>query len=113
MSYLRLELDELAPSGVYDAVPNGREELTETEPQQYENRSLWDYGEYVPSHRLVTRWLHGCFVIFAKGSLYNVFNDYWKGDTYDGRHNKMDAAEFRRHVDGIVSSAIARGLPTD
>jgi len=112
MSYLRLELDELAPSGVYDSVSNGREELTETEPLQYEDRSLWDDGEYVPSHRLVTRWLRGSFVIFAKGSLYNAFDDYWEGDTYDGRHSKMDAAQFRKYVYRIVGSAIERGLPT-
>ncbi|GIW75706.1 MAG: hypothetical protein KatS3mg104_0769 [Phycisphaerae bacterium] len=101
-SYFRLECDEL------DAVDGdgkyGSEELTELQPGRYVDRSAWDAGFHgyddngfelkLPrSARLVVRYLRGAFVLFSKGSVYNQVSE-----TYDGRHAKMSAEEFRRYI---------------
>jgi hypothetical protein len=67
-SFFLLELDILAPSGIYQELTLDYEELVETAPAEYLDREAWDRG-YVdhdemgdeiplPSHaRLITRYL--------------------------------------------------------
>lgn len=107
-SYFRLETEELDPSEVYENLTGQREELTEITPGEYVDRSHWDEGFYgydeigrelpLPdSARVVTRFFSGAFVIFAKGSIYNAINA-----TYDGRHSKMTAEDFKQYIDNTV-----------
>jgi hypothetical protein len=104
-NYFRIDADELKPSGVYKSLedyPN--EELTELESGRYVDRGHWDNSEYegkpLPkSARVVTRHLRGSFVIFSKSSFYNR-----KSSTYDGRHNKMTAKEFRSYIEKVISN---------
>jgi hypothetical protein len=117
MSYIRIETDPLAPSGAYEAVEGNYEEVVELSPQHYLARVAWDAGYYtddesgeeIPlprSAHLCIRWFSGTFVVFAKGSIYNAIRG-----TYDGRHNNMNAAEFRAHVQEIIDRAILDGIP--
>lgn len=103
-SYFRLETDELKPSGVYDDCTFCYEELTEIEPGKYVDRGIWEYGYYgydengqekrLPkSARVVARYFNGSLVVFAKTSVYNQIDG-----TYDARHNKMGAEEFRKYI---------------
>ena len=115
-AYFRLECEPLAPCGVYktegkdDKTPPPKsEEVVLVEPGTYAERSAWDAvefrGQRLPeSAQLITRSLGGGpFVIFAKGSLYSAVHA--RGfDAYDGRHAKMDAAEFRKFI-----AKLARG----
>lgn len=114
MSYFRIELDSLAPSGVYESSDCDYEELVEMPSGRYINRSAWDEGYYshngeetrLPkSARLVVRRFSGVFVIFAKGSRYNLI-----GDTYNARHAKVPAGEFRAHVEQIIEVALQEGV---
>ena len=45
------------------------------------------------NYRTVYRYLKGSFVIFAKTSIYNEIIG-----TYDARHSKMTAEEFRKYI---------------
>jgi len=104
-AYFRLETDCLELSGVYEydadesnSIIRCREELTEISPGNYIDRGFWDENEYegepLPDEsRIVTRYLNGAFVIFAKGSIYNIVPD-----TYDARHNKMNSEEFNKYI---------------
>ena len=111
LSYFRLETNQLAPAVAHDHAPSGYEEVVELScsPEHYIKRMAWDDGHYghdengreIPlpkSARLAIRWFSGSFVVFAKGSLYNQ-----EGSTYDARHNKMSAIEFRAYVSRIVA----------
>jgi serine/threonine-protein kinase len=102
-SYFRLETGGLAPSGVYETA-HEYEEVTELRPGQYVDRGAWDEGYYghdeegrelkLPKGaRCLTRLYDGAFVIFSKASIYNQISD-----TYDGRHAKMSAADFREYI---------------
>ncbi|MFC0517342.1 hypothetical protein ACFFGT_24235 [Mucilaginibacter angelicae] len=101
-NYFRIDTAELKSSGVYgESSDYSNEELTEISPLKYVSRSYWDESEYegknLPkSARLVTRHLKGSFVIFSKGSFYNR-----KSSTYDARHNKMTAKEFRNYIEKV------------
>jgi hypothetical protein len=116
-SFLILELDELRPSGVYERRDDGRyerssEELVEIEAGEYLDREIWDRGfldidedgREVPiprSARLMVRWFRGKVLIVVKGSLWNG-----TAATYDGRHNKMSAAQIREVIErSILRSA--------
>lgn len=99
-SYFRLELDELEPilgEVIYDV-----EELTEDVPGHYLSWICGNYGHYddgtsLPdSYRMVSRYVKGSFVIFLKTSIYNKI-----AGTYDARHNKMNADEFREYIKGL------------
>ncbi len=103
-AYFRIELKPLNPSGVYKNYNDVREELTEITRMHYVDRTYWDAGFYghdevgnelpLPKEsRVITRWFSGSLVIFAKASTYNAL-----GDTYDGRHSKMSAEEFREYI---------------
>lgn len=103
-NYFRIETNELNPSGVYKESNYPSEELTELEPMRYVHRSHWDINEYqgedLPeTARVLTRHLKGSFVIFAKASYYNL-----ESSTYDGRHNKMSAVEFRTYIEKATKS---------
>ncbi len=97
-NYFRLEILGQEPSGVYEKVGIS-EELVELMTNKYIDRSYWDSGEYggekLPNTaRLITRYLKDCsFVIFSKYLVYNAINE-----TYDARHNKMSAKEFREYI---------------
>jgi hypothetical protein len=94
----------LEPSGVYEVNDYPSEELTEIESGNYVSRSHWDEGEYQGqklsrSARVLTRHLKSAsFVIFAKSSPYNRHSS-----TYDARHNKMTAPEFRSYIEKVIN----------
>jgi hypothetical protein len=120
-NYFRIETLELEPSGVYEDMdysddesyePSDKEklssfysdeELCELSPGNYISSIYWDEGEYrgtkLPSSaRIVTRHFKGSFVIFQKTSIYNR-----NSSTYDGRHNKMNDAEFRNYIQEAIN----------
>lgn len=102
-SYFRIETDNLLPSGIYEHTDSEYEELTELEPTKYVNRSVWDQNEYqgkpLPeSARVISRYFKGAFVIFRKTSIYNQ-----SSGTYDGRHSKMSAEEFKDYIEKAAS----------
>ncbi|MGS2738759.1 protein kinase domain-containing protein [Sinomicrobium sp. M5D2P17] len=108
-NYFRLELDELALSGVYKnddgKIPyeqnHDKESVSEIYPGTYDKYDLvehrYDYNEMgyeIPeTARHVSRFFRGSFVIFSKRSTYNL-----TPSTYDGRHNKMTTDEFREYI---------------
>jgi serine/threonine protein kinase len=108
--YLRLECAVLKPSGVYEESRlrgYGYEEVLDLGGGQYVDRSYWDYGEFngepLPDGaKPISRYFEGAFVIFQKTSTYNRISA-----TYDGRHSKMSAAEFRRHIEEMISDVKA------
>jgi len=111
-TYFRLNLAPLAPSGIYPDLTFPFEELTEVRAGEYDERSLSESPECPPGARVVTRWLKGAFVIFAKGSTYNHTSA-----TYDGRHSlgsltregpEVSAEAFRRHIEDVVRSRNSR-----
>jgi hypothetical protein len=123
-SFLRLDLDELEPSGVYHVEADedeeheeinryrrerGSEELLELAPGEYEDRSLWvrgflgydRHGEEIPmpdSARIVVRFFRGSILFVAKGS-------HWNGNsrTYDGEHDKLSIKQIRQIVEHWVA----------
>ena len=102
--YFRLECDFLEPSGVYDEPSlRGYEEVLDLGGGRYVNRSYWDYGEFdgepLPEGaKPISRYFEGSFVIFQKTSTYNRIPA-----TYDGRHSKMSAKEFRDFIVNMVA----------
>lgn len=103
-NYFRIETFELEPTGVYEGKDYPSEELTEIITGKYISRSYWDEGEYqgkkLPkTARVLTRHLKGAFVIFAKSSPYNLHSS-----TYDARHNKMTAEEFRAYIEKVIAN---------
>lgn len=99
-SYLRLECEELRPSGVYDKLGDlQHEEVTDLGDGHYVDRYVWDAGEYagerLPIHaRTLSRYFSGVFLIVQKTSVYNRISA-----TYDARHNKMSRDQFREYMD--------------
>lgn len=109
-SFLLLDLEPLAPTGVYDR-NRGSEELVDVPGRGYLSREVWDrgylgYDEYerelpIPEDaRLVTRWLEGKILLVANGSLWNS-----TPATYDGRHNHMSATEIRQMIERALARA--------
>lgn len=107
--YFRLETEGGEPSGVYEDIHDPiREYVTELTPGVYADMSCWEdnsnEGEPLPdSARPITRYFRGAFVLFQKKSVYNFI-----GDTYDGRHDRVDATGFRKYVDGLRARFHAR-----
>lgn len=111
-AYFRLECQPLPLSGVYEDAEEGentREEVVLVAPGTYAPRSAWDddffEGEALPkTARLIVRSLRGPFVIFAKGSAYNLASGR-SFDAYDGRHAKMSAAQFRAFIGRLAEAS--------
>lgn len=103
--YFRLECAFLEPSGVYESSSlRGYEEVLDLGDGQYVNRAHWDNGEFdgepLPEGaRPISRYFEGVFVIFQKTSTYNRIPS-----TYDGRHSKMGAEEFRNHIEQMIAA---------
>lgn len=108
-AYFRLETNKLSPTGIYESLYKGSEELVDLGTNEYANRKVWDQdflrydedGNEIPlpkKSRLVTRFLEGSFVIFSKASLYNN-----NPNTYDARHNEMTDKDFRRHIEDVIT----------
>lgn len=83
---------------------SNQEETLELASGELLDRDVWDRGflgydddgREIPipdDANLVVRWLGGKFLLVTKGSM-------WNGDasTYDGRHNKMSAADIRAMI---------------
>lgn len=97
--YFRLEASELEPSGVYPGLDRNDEEVTEIGGEFYAPRHHWDSGsfEHKPlpeGSRSVSRYFRGSFVVFSKESIYNHTSG-----TYDARHDKVSADEFRSYIE--------------
>lgn len=117
-SYLRIESLPLKPCGIYEAREVAdedseteyskkmrmRETVVEVDTLDYRDINQYQYGvmehddegneiPYPESSRVVTRYFEGSFVVYPKTSAYNEF-----GPTYDGRHNKMNAEEFKKYI---------------
>lgn len=105
-TYFRLNLAPLSP--VNGDPSRHREELTELAPGTYEERSLLDGHDVTASARGVSRWFKGAFVIFAKGSTYNL-----SPSTYDGRHSlgrkykETTADAFRTYIEKVIEGLAA------
>lgn len=106
--YFRLEASELEPSGVYPDLDRNDEELTEIGGEFYAPRHHWDSGYFehksLPEgSRSVSRYFRGSFVIFGKESIYNHTSG-----TYDARHDKVSADQFRSYIEGAAKHFAAR-----
>lgn len=116
-NYFRLETAQVRPIDQKFVDHTGtHENLTEIEPGRYGERDLWEYPEeiYGPDYkeilgsaavknmRPITRYLRGSFVIFSTRSPYNL-----SPGTYDARHDKMTAVEFRNYIHRNVVSVSA------
>lgn len=106
-NYFRLETGGLEPSGVYADIRkrHAYEELTDVGGHTYADRACWDAGEYngkrLPrKSRVVLRYFEGAFVVFQKTSIYNK-----NPSTYDGRHNKVSADEFRAYIQRAIKNS--------
>ncbi|MGC1496304.1 MAG: protein kinase [Sulfitobacter sp.] len=100
-NYLRLEAEQISPTGHYP-IKDGDiyEYLTELEPGNYDHPDVAEYRydrEEEPAlpetTRTVARFLHGSFVIFSTSSPYNQ-----DPSTYDARHNRSDGASFYEYI---------------
>lgn len=108
-NYFRLECSELRVSKVNETSDEyiqevGSEELTELSPGNYYPYAIYANPEFyamdyniTSSMRRIRRWLRGSFVIFCKSSAYNL-----TPGTADGRHNEMNALDFRFYIYRIV-----------
>jgi serine/threonine-protein kinase len=93
-AYFRLELSELKPTGLEDNIEYGYEQLTEVYPGQYDRFERLDSEVPLPgSARAVSRYLQGAFLTIPKASRYNA-----NPQTYDGRHSRMSADQFKQYV---------------
>jgi len=111
-TYFRLEIEPTAPTGVYTGDTHEQhkkrfyEPLTQTAPGEFHDYSLYDHYEYseeeeMPENiRTVNRFFGGAIVMFGKRSYYNL--DY---STTDGRHNIMNATEFREYIQQQVNNS--------
>jgi serine/threonine protein kinase len=117
-NYFRLEAEDVSPierrqdiedneGGYFSFVDEyGYEDLSELSPADYHPYKILEYrSDYEESgysfssfSRHVSRYVRGSFVIFNKRSPYNL-----DSSTYDGRHSKMGADEFRAYIEKNVS----------
>lgn len=102
LSYFRLELNELQPTGIYDENDiDFSESVCEIRPGNYIDQAHFDLDEYedepLPTGaRLVVRRLKGVIVIFGKDSKYNR-----TPSTYDGRYNNFTEDEFFEYISKV------------
>ncbi|MCH5458260.1 protein kinase domain-containing protein [Bacillus cereus] len=104
-SYFRLEFDKIDPiyPKVVEELENSgkNQEFGDYDKIVSENLIVNNNGEYENyyeddeiAHFSVTRWFDGSFLIVPKGSIYNFIHS-----TYDGRHSKFNADEFREYME--------------
>lgn len=100
-AYLRLETEGLE---LIDNINYSREDeaFTELEPCVYTNYECYDYNDYngkqlPPNARQVIRVKRGSFIICLKTGVYNSIPN-----TYDGRHNNMNADDFREYITRMI-----------
>lgn len=102
-NYFYLELDSV--DHIYSSY-EGSEELIELEPSQYMPydyiESYYEkyddgYNHRPEKYRSIIRLTKGNLVIFRKTSSYNL-TPY----TYDGRHGKMGATQFRNYIRHLI-----------
>lgn len=104
-SYFRLEFEKINP--IYPDVVQELEEWIKSqkfdsiEKVVSEDLIVNNNGEYEHyyedderSYFNITRWFDGTFLIVPKGSIYNAISN-----TYDGRHSKFKAEEFREYME--------------
>lgn len=89
------------------------EVFTEISAGKYVEYSAWDNNEFegkpLPDGaRPLKRYFKGSFVIFCKRSFYNKCHS-----TYDGRHNKVAADEFREYIDWNIKKIAATKFKTE
>lgn len=91
--YFRLDNKILEPVLNNPIIMKCYEELVELTDGTYVSR--YEAAEIASSkiNRYVNMLLSGSIVIFSKSSSYNA-----NSKTYDGRHNKMNASEFRTYI---------------
>jgi serine/threonine protein kinase len=99
-NYFRLELKKIYPALDSHATEflELSEELTEVQPGIYAPLNAWFNNEFddeplADTARRITRFSGGSFVIFSTTSVYNRVSE-----TYDARHNRMSAEEFRAYI---------------
>ena len=112
-NYFRLDTEGLEIIGKHE-YERIEEALTEIEPCIYSDYQCWEYddfdGERLPdSARPVVRIAKGSFLICLRTGMYNKISG-----TYDGRHNKIDADEFRNYIEkGIRTIRKPKGQSSD
>ncbi len=102
-NYFRLEAEVLEPICIHET-ERPYEELTEIEPCIYSDYSCYEFndfnGETLPdSARPVIRILKGIFLICLRTGVYNSVSA-----TYDGRHNKFSADDFRHYIERSIDA---------
>lgn len=104
-NYFRLECNPMEPvlkSTPKDCSEEGVSEIAPLEYEEYhvlEDRDVAITEGYhvTPLSRQIERHLKGSIVIFSKNSLYNRTTS-----TYDGRHNRINAKEFRDYIEQVA-----------
>ena len=109
-NYFRLELEQIESALGIEELLYKSEELTEYSPGKYTELNAWFENEIngVPlseSSRRVERFSGGSFVIFSTTSIYNKISE-----TYDARHNKLSADEFRKYIHKGADHILMMGL---
>ncbi len=100
-SYFRLDLEEIDAISSED-ICGEAEHLIEDIPGHYISGQCGRYeryenGDLLPeNYKEVSRYLRGSFVFFMKPSFYNKITG-----TYDARHNKMNARDFRLYIENM------------
>ncbi|WP_156955851.1 hypothetical protein [Solidesulfovibrio alcoholivorans] len=102
LSYFRLELENLEPTGVYGQHSNDYEELAVVNGK-YVDRSFYDAGEHggkpLPKgSRVVRREWGGAILVFCKVSPYNKIPM-----TYDDGYARMNKQDFHKLIVSINS----------
>lgn len=103
-NYFRLECNPMKP--VLNSTPEDEfdEGVSEISPLEYVDYGVMEDGDLAKQYgyhvtdfsRQIARQLKGSFVIFSKSSFYNRTTG-----TYDGRHDKMSASDFRTFIEKV------------
>lgn len=75
-------------------MPNGEYD----EPDVFEYFNSYENPELIGCERVI-RYTKASFVVFAKASTYNDIPS-----TTDGRHNRGNAAEFRKYISKMIEA---------
>lgn len=106
-SFALIELADLHPTGVYEAVSRQSEEVTEADGE-YHERWCWDEatlgndrdGDAIPlprDARLVVRWLRGRMMVVARGSIWG------HATRAHGLHERHNASEIREQIERVLT----------